>query len=260
MRPLNMMKFHAAFSEQMQDLAERAKHSGAVERELKTQIRNDDASDGAMELMLHDAIGDSWTGSDSKSVMEAVRAAKGRPIKVDVNSLGGSAYDGISIYNALATHDEEVSITISGVAYSAASIIAMAGDNVMMGEGTNFGIHPAWLFTMGNQYALADTVKWLQTLDAGLIDIYAARTGKSKGQITQWFTGDNNDGTMFSAEDAVKNGFADGMIPKKKKKKSESAAASVPSEVSSRLAKIREQQQAIRQRKIEEIRERLQRR
>lgn len=176
------------------------------------------ASGDVVEILMHDAIGDSWVGLDSRSIAELVRDNKGKKILCDINSFGGSAYDGIAIYNAFLGHDAEITAKITGIAYSAASIIPMAADTVVIAENGTFGIHPAWLFAMGNQYALRDTAKWLEGLDANAIDTYAARCGLDRSQVETWYKGENNDGTFFTGKEAVQHGFADALIPLKKRK------------------------------------------
>lgn len=240
MRNSKAASFFTQHKALLKSMVSRAEACRADVRELKLGVRNSGDSE-SIQIQIHDTIGDEWAETDSASLTKRIRDSKGQPLFVDINSLGGSAYDGIAIYTALAAHDAEVNIMISGAAYSAASVIAMAGDHITIGEGANFGIHPAWLFTMGNQHELRDKVKWLETLDKGLVDIYAHQTGQSREQIEAWFTGENNDGTWFSAEEAVKHGFANEMFRKKSRKKSESSASAAsgpPQSVADRLAEV----------------------
>lgn len=222
------------------------KNSGGVVSSLKGQVQN--SSDDAMELMFHDAIGDWWTGSDSDTVVKAIKDAKGRKIRCDINSFGGDAYAGISIYNALVAHDAEVEIVVSGIAYSAASIIAMAGDTVKIAANGTLGIHPASVFIYGNKFDMDHYRSWLDSIDEGIIDTYAARSSQPRKKISDWFTGSNNDGTFFSGSQAVEYGFCDECLPLKKGKSDGDAdnsasnagntGSTAPAAVAERLAQI----------------------
>ena len=188
--------------------------SKCADTDFKAQIKTESTT---CEIIMHDAIGDSWSGLDSATLVKEIKAARGKQIVLDINSFGGLAYEGIAIYNALAQHDAEVVANITGMAYSAASIIPMAADTINIAENGGFGIHPAWLYAMGNRFAFGDLVDFLTTLDSQLLATYVARTGKKLTQITEWFEGKNHDGTVFSGSEAVEHGFADSVIPLKKK-------------------------------------------
>jgi len=229
---------------------------------LQGRVRNEGAD--CVELEFHDYIGDSWTGSDSGTIVKLLKENRGKRIECDINSFGGSAYDGIAIYNAFITHDAPVNITISGIAYSAASIIAMGGDTIKIVENGTLGIHPASIGVWGNQYDLDHMCDWLKSIDLGIIETYAARTGKPIKQITEWFIGKNNDGSFFNGKQACENGFCDECLPLKKKgdsktdedtEDSENSSSQVPAAVKERLKQINDQMQAIA---VAERRKRLQ--
>lgn len=235
------------------------KGSGGSKSAFAAKITNG-SSDGPIEILLHDAIGDEWAGLDSATLVKEIKAAMGREINLDINSFGGLAFDGIAIYNALAMHDARVTATISGMAYSAASIIPLAADHVRIAENGDYGIHPAWLMAMGNQYEFTDVLDMLQILDKQLIATYAARTGQTEAQISEWFIGKNNDGTLFSGTDAVKHGFADEVIPLKQKPAKTSSQSSSDrnpsSELRERLAKLEQKHAAAQRRdRIEQMRQ-----
>lgn len=179
------------------------------------------AETDSLSIVMHDTIGDWWSGLDSATLVKQIKDAKGKPIDLDINSFGGDAYVGIAVYNALAMHDAKVVARITGIAYSAASIIPMAADEIIMAENGSMGIHPAWLYAMGNRFALQDYVDWLTTLDGQLIDTYAARTAQKREEIVGWFEGKNHDGTVFSCKQCLEYGFADALIPLKAKKETD---------------------------------------
>ena len=179
-----------------------------------------------------DAIGDDGWGGGVRAddVISTLRDSPQSPVTVRINSPGGLAYDGLSIYNALASHAGEVTTVNEGLAYSAASIIFMAGDVRKVYEASDFGIHRAHGFAMGNTNQMLAVADFLEGLDNHLIAIYSAATGHSKAKITGWIDGKTNGemGTMFGGPEAVENGFADEMIANKSRassSKMEAAAA-----------------------------------
>lgn len=224
-------------------------------------------SDSKLEIVLHDAIGDWWAGTDSATLVKAVKAAKGKnkEIELDINSFGGDAYTGIAFYNALADHDAKVTARITGIAFSAASVFPMAADEILISENATLGIHPAWLYTVGNRFALRDSAQWLETLDGQLVDTYAARTGRTVDEITTWFVGNNHDGTVFSGKQAVEYGFADAVIPLKKRDgddKTLSVETSLENKPLSTIGEVRKQFEArhaatLRRERLNAMREQL---
>ena len=171
-----------------------------------------------VELLIHDEIGETWYGEgvSASSVVTFLNQHKSRDVNVSINSPGGLVYDGLVIYNRLAEHSGNVSVTIEGLAYSAASFIAMAGDTIRMHQASDFGIHRAMGVAFGNAKAAESLRDWLTTIDGHLVDMYVARTGQDPDQIETWMDG-VDDGTLFSAAEALEHGFADEVIPLKTK-------------------------------------------
>src|SRR4051812_38410199 len=95
------------------------------------------------DLVLNGPVGGSFfseTGFSDNDVIEALTELEG-DITVRINSGGGSAFQGIGIFNALKAHDGKVTVAVDGIAASAASIIAMAGEDIVMREGAMMMIH-----------------------------------------------------------------------------------------------------------------------
>lgn len=208
---------------------------------LPMKFRNAD-DDGPAELLIFDQIGEDWFGEgvSAASVTEFVSQNKGQPINVQINSPGGFVYEGFQIFNELVNHDGDVTIEVKGLAYSAASVIAMAGDKVRMHKTSDWGIHRAMVMAFGNQREMRATADWLNTLDEHAIDIYQERSGQSRDQIVEWIDGES-DGTLFSAEQCLELGFCDEVIAPKK------------------TAKNRATQEAVNQRSVMAARNRLKR-
>lgn len=176
------------------------------------------AESDSVEILMHGVIGDSWVAMDSGSVAGFLKENRGKVVNLDINSPGGLAYDGISIYNALVQHDGPVNIDITGIAASAATIVAMAGDKIRIAENGSFHPHRAWGVVAGNQKVMRDMAEFLDKVDNQIADTYAARTGRKAETMLKIMDG-AVDGTTFSGQEAVDNGFADELIPLKKKPK-----------------------------------------
>ncbi|GAB3061905.1 head maturation protease, ClpP-related [Salinicoccus sesuvii] len=126
-------------------------------------------------------------------------------ILVRINSGGGDVFEGIEIYNYLKNHQSKVTVEVTALAASAASIIAMAGDEVIMDTGSSLMIHQASTFAWGDKVELKKAINALETIDGSLVDIYNERTGIEKSELDGLLTGE----TWFTADEAVNKGFAD---------------------------------------------------
>lgn len=160
----------------------------------------------ATELTIYGDIGESWWG-DSTSAIDvdnALKNAKGHDVVVRLNSPGGSAFDGIAIYNRLKDHDGKVTVHIDGWACSAASIIAMAGDEVIMGTGAMLMIHEASTIVWGNKRDFRSNADMLEELEEGIIDIYMTKANVDRKEIRKKVDAE----TWFSAAKAIEIGFA----------------------------------------------------
>src|SRR5690606_295616 len=124
---------------------------------------------------------------------------------VRINSPGGSVFAGNAIYNILRRVDAEVIVTIDGLAASAASIIAMAGDKVIMAQNAQFMIHDPWTFAVGNSKELRKAADGLDTIQKGSVAVYKEKTGLSEDEIKDMLADD----TWMDAEEAKAKGFVD---------------------------------------------------
>lgn len=187
----------------------------AKSSDFKIGIR---AEADSVDILIHGIVGDSWTATDSTSIATLLKEHRGKPVNVDINSPGGLAFDGISIYNALVQHDAAVNVSITGLAASAATIIAMAGDKIRIAENASFMIHRAMGVGVGNQKVMLDLAEFLDSVDNQIAATYASRTGRKPETMLKYMDG-SLDGTTFTGPEAVSNGFADEVIPLKKKPK-----------------------------------------
>jgi ATP-dependent protease ClpP protease subunit len=153
---------------------------------------------------------DFWTGEGvtSKRIAGALRSIGKKDVFVTINSPGGDYFEGLAIYNLLRDHPAKVTVKIVGIAASAASVIAMAGDEIQIARAGFLMIHNAWVVAAGDRNALRDVADWLQPFDAMAADIYAARTGMDTKDIAKMLDRE----TWIGGADAVAQGFADDLL------------------------------------------------
>jgi ATP-dependent protease ClpP protease subunit len=172
------------------------------------------SKDGETEnsISILDVIGvDFWTGEGvtAKRVAGALRAIGNNDVVVNINSPGGDYFEGLAIYNALRDHPAKVTVKVLGIAASAASVIAMAGDEIQIARAGFLMIHNTWVIAMGDRNALRETADWLEPFDQVATDIYAARTGMEPKTLAKMLDRE----TWIGGADAVDQGFADGFLP-----------------------------------------------
>lgn len=116
------------------------------------------ASTDDNSISVFDVIGqDYWgEGVTAKRIAGALRAMNGADVTVNVNSPGGDMFEGLAIYNLLREYEGRVTVKVLGIAASAASIIAMAGDDIQIGRGAFLMIHNCWVYAMGNRHDFAE--------------------------------------------------------------------------------------------------------
>lgn len=171
---------------------------------------------GDTVITMFDAIGeDPWSatgGVTAKKVAAQLRAIGERPVEVQINSPGGDMFEGIAIYNVLREHPQPITVKVMGMAASAASIIAMAGDTVEIGAASFLMIHKCWVLAMGNADDMVETAAWLRPFDEAMAAVYAARSGLDATETLKLMKAE----TWFSGQAAVDKGFADTLLPSDK--------------------------------------------
>ena len=170
-------------------------------------------SDQTAEVFLYGDIGGWLDGIGAEDFARELASIDAENIDVRLNSGGGSVFEGQAIYNALYRHNAKVNIHIDGLAASIASVIAMAGDTINITEGSHIMIHKPWSMAIGDAESMRKEAEVLDSLESGIVDIYAARTNKSREQLESWIAAE----TWFKGQDAVDAGFADAVIPAKRK-------------------------------------------
>jgi ATP-dependent Clp protease, protease subunit len=172
-----------------------------------------DTTGGTPELYLYGLIARPswWSGEDVISAEAVIQLLDqidpGAELILRINSEGGDVFEGIAIYQALARREARLEVHVDALAASIASVIAMAGDEIVMAGNAMLMIHQAWTFAQGNGDELAKTAETLRQVDGVIVDTYAARVGKqsTREQIEAWMQAE----TWMGATDAIERGFAD---------------------------------------------------
>ncbi|KZU40981.1 head maturation protease, ClpP-related [Lactiplantibacillus plantarum] len=138
-------------------------------------------------------------------VITALKNAGGMPIKAEINSPGGDVFAGSEIFTALKNYSGNVEVDIVGLAASAASIIAMAGDQVKISPTGQLMIHRASTVSQGNSDDLSSDLQGLDSTDQAIVNVYQEKTGMDPQNIYRMMSEE----TWINAQEAVKQGFAD---------------------------------------------------
>ena len=170
------------------------------------QFSNLASEDAPATLSIFDEIG--FWGVQAKDFIRDLSAVKSKSLNVEINSPGGDVFAGLAIFNALRSSGKEIVVTVLGVAASAASLIAMAGDRIVMPKNTFMMVHNPWSFAMGNADELRDTADTLDKIGSSLRLTYAARTGLPEDEIAEMLSTD----TWLTADEALAKGFATEVI------------------------------------------------
>jgi ATP-dependent protease ClpP protease subunit len=167
-------------------------------------------SEGTATVRIYEEI-DSW-GWFGLSAEEFAATIDGLPrntarIVARINSPGGDVFDGITIANTLRAHPAPVTVIVDGLAASIASVIALAGDELIMGPQSEFMIHDAWGIGRGNAADMHQLGDLLDHLSDNIAGAYASKGG---GTQAEWRARMQAE-TWFSATETVEAGLADAL-------------------------------------------------
>lgn len=158
-------------------------------------------------ISIFDRVGADWEGNGvtAARIAAALRQIGDKPVIAEINSPGGNYFEGVAIYNLFRRHTQAVNVQVLGIAASAASIIAMAGDTVAIAHNAEIMIHQAQGVFFGNADDMEDAIATLRKLDNAMAETYAARTGKGIDELIAMMKAE----TYIGGQDAVDAGFAD---------------------------------------------------
>src|ERR687892_2325425 len=166
------------------------------------------ARDAGAEVSIYDEIG--AYGVSAKSFLAELGALEGDgPLTLRLNSPGGSVFDAVAIHNALKRHAGPVSVWIDGIAASAASYVAMAGDEVVMPENAFLMIHDPSGFVLGTAEDMRAMAEALDKIKGSLVAGYAAKSGRDEDEIAALMAKE----TWLDATEAVGPRFARPPLP-----------------------------------------------
>jgi ATP-dependent protease ClpP protease subunit len=155
-------------------------------------------------LYIFDEINSMW-GIGAQEVVDQLKTIDASQIDVHINSPGGNVFDGIAIMNALRNHKANITVKVDGLAASIASVIAMAGDSIVMSLGSQMMVHNPSGIAMGDAKTMRELADTLDKSRASIASIYADRAG---GTIDAWGTAMDAE-TWYTAQEAVDAGLAD---------------------------------------------------
>lgn len=157
------------------------------------------------EILLYDDIGALGGITAKVFAGELKRLGKIREINLRINSQGGDVFQAEAIYGALQRHPARVVVDVDGVAASAASFVAMVGDEIRISETGMIMIHRPYLITAGHADELRHKADTLDKMEASIRNVYATRTGNSPDDVAEMMDAE----TWMDATEAVRLGFAD---------------------------------------------------
>lgn len=157
------------------------------------------------EISIYDEIG--YWGITAKSFSKDLKALGNnlKQINLHIHSPGGDVFDGIAIYNLLKNHPANVTVYIDGLAASMASVIAMAGNEVIMPENAMMMIHKPWGIQGGDAEDMRKYADLLDKVENTLIPAYANKTGKTPEELAEMLSAE----TWLNGKECVEQGFAD---------------------------------------------------
>jgi len=180
------------------------KASDSKEEIIELRVEGDIVSDDDSWIYEWLEINGTWPNAFKNELAEY----KGKDIVVWIDSYGGDVFAAAGIYNSLKEHTGRVTVKIDGKAMSAASVIAMAGDEILMSPVSVMMIHNPLTGVSGDARAMRKTAEVLDVVKDTIINAYVNKTKKSREEISSLM----DDETWMSSNVAVKEKFADGVL------------------------------------------------
>lgn len=177
-----------------------------MNRRGEYSIRN--AAESVTEILLYDEIGEDpffGGGVSAKQFVQDVAAVDTPELHLRINSPGGNVFEGITMLNALRRSKAKVTAYVDGLAASAASVVAMGADTVVMSRNAEMMIHEASGFVMGNAADMQQMADLLSQSSDNLASVYADKAG---GSVKQWRDAMTAE-TWYTDKEAVAAGLAD---------------------------------------------------
>lgn len=196
-----------------------------MKRKFWNWVKNEGELEAARTLFLNGEISDeTWYGDEvTPQLFKDELNEDSGDITVWINSPGGDVFAAAQIYNMLRDYKGHVTVKIDGLAASAASVIAVAGDTVLVSPVAMMMIHNPATLAMGNTKDMEAAIAMLNEVKESILNAYVDKTGLSRNKLSKMM----DDETWFNAKKAVELGFADKVLfaaeekPKKKPEEDE---------------------------------------
>lgn len=158
------------------------------------------------EILIYEDVGQGWDGGVTAKQFADDLSGLGPvdTIHLRISSLGGDVNEGLAIHRRLVEHKARVVAHVDGWAASIASVIAMAGDEILISESGAIMIHDAWGMAMGNATDMRSVADRLDAVTAAIADVYVKRTSNDLQKVRDWMS----DEKWFYGKEAVDAGFA----------------------------------------------------
>ena len=171
-----------------------------------------DVKDNSADIHIYgDIVSYEWYEQDVSSFgfkKELDALGEVSELNVHINSYGGSTIEGLAIYNLLKQHKAKVNVFIDGIAASAASVIAMAGDRIMMPKTSILMIHNCWTYTMGNSKELRKTADDMDKIATAYKAAYLSKINITEDKLEELL----EEESYLTAQECIDMGFADEII------------------------------------------------
>lgn len=179
-------------------------------------------ADAPAVVRIYDEI--SFAAVNAADFAREMAAVDAADIRVEINSPGGNVFDGVAIYNVLRTHPAHITTRVDGLAASAASFIAQAGDMRLMMSGAQMMIHDAWGGCVGSAADMLEMASVLEQQNAVIAGIYAERSGRTPDAFVDLMSAE----TWMTADEAVEVGLADQVFSPERSESVAVEASGVP--------------------------------
>ena len=171
-----------------------------MELRIEGEIVSDDFA------WIYEWFGDPY--SSPNKFRQALAEHKEKNITVWIDSWGGDVFAGAGIYNALMEHKGKVTVKVDGKAVSAASVIAMAGTEIIMSPASIMMIHNPWTGKIGEAKDMRQAADVLDEVKEAIINAYEIKTGRTRQELSDLMDKE----TWMSPKTAIAKGFADGIL------------------------------------------------
>lgn len=157
-----------------------------------------------LDLFIFDVIDDFW-GVGKTAILNELQNNTFNEINLQISSPGGSVDDAFAMFDLIKGSKAHVTANLSGIVASAATVIALSADKVIMSENSLFMIHNASVGLQGNKEEMAEAIEVMNKFDGRIANIYQKKTGLPLDEIKDLMTAE----TWFTAEEALAKGFVD---------------------------------------------------